>query len=73
MLREENFAVRLSKNVSLNVKKAGKTFSCPFLFIYPLFKKRTTSLGENSCKRNYFLDGKHSMGNFDTPDLHRFL
>ena len=54
------------------MKGAGKTFNCPWLFIYPLFKKRTVPLGENSCKGNYFVDGKQSMGNFDTPDLHRF-
>ena len=30
------------------------------------FKKRTLPLGENSYKHNYFLDGKQSIGNFDT-------
>ena len=35
-------------------------------------KKRTVPLGKNSCKRNYFLEGKQSKGNFDTPDLQRF-
>ena len=42
------------------MKRAGYTFIFPWLFIYPLFKKRTVPLGENSCKRNYFIDGKHS-------------
>ena len=32
------------------MKRAGKTFSCPWLFIYPLFTKRTVPLGENSYK-----------------------
>ena len=54
------------------MKRAGKTFSCPRLFIYLLFKKRTGPLGENSWKRNYFINGKHSMGKFDSPGLHRF-
>ena len=52
------------------MKRAGKTFNCPWLFIYPLVKKRTVPQGENSCKRNCFIDGKQSLGNFDTPDLH---
>ena len=56
----------------LNMKKAGKTFTCPWLFIYLLFQKRTVPLGENSSKGNYLIDGKHSMGNFDSPGLHRF-
>ena len=54
------------------MRRADKTFSCPWLFIYPLFKKRAVPLGENSYERNYFLDAKQNMGNFDTPDLHRF-
>ena len=54
------------------MKRAGKTVSCPWLFIYPLIKKRTVSLGENRGKRNFFIDGKHSKGNFVTLDLHRF-
>ena len=29
-------------------------------------------MGENSCKRNYFIDVKHSMENLNTTDLHRF-
>ena len=37
------------------MKTAGKTFSCPLLFIYPLFQKKTVPLGENAYKRNYFL------------------
>ena len=52
--------------------RAVNIFSCPLLFIYPLFEKRAVPLGENSCKRNYFIDGKHGMGNFDTPYLQRF-
>ena len=71
MFQEENFAVRLSKDVSKNMKRAGKAFSCPWLLIYPLFKKRTVPLGENSRKPNYF-DGKHGMGNLDIPYLRRF-
>ena len=67
MLQEENFVVCLSKDVSKNMKRAGNTFRCPLLFIYPPFKKRAVPLGENSCKRNYFIDGKHGMGNFDIP------
>ena len=51
------------------MRRAGKTFSCPWSFIYPLFKKRTVPLGENPYN---FLGGKQSMGNFDNPDLHRF-
>ena len=27
---------------------------------------------ENSFKHNYLIDGKHSMYNFNTTDLHRF-
>ena len=53
------------------MKRAGKTLSFPWLFIYRLFN-RTVPLWENSCKRNYFIDGKQTMGNFDTPDLQRF-
>ena len=52
------------------MRRADKTFSCPWLFIYPIFKKGTVQLVENSNKCNYFLDGKRSMGNFDNPDLH---
>ena len=29
-------------------------------------------MGENSCKRTYFIDVKHSMEKFDITDLHRF-
>ena len=54
------------------MKTAGKTFSCPWFFTYPLLKKRTVPLEENSGKRKFFIDGKHSVGNFNTPDLHRF-
>ena len=54
------------------MKRAGKKFSYLWLFIYKLFKKRTVPLRENSHKRNYFLDGKQSIGNFDTQDLQRF-
>ena len=54
------------------MKGAGKIFSCPRLFTYPLFRKRNAPPGENSGKRNYFIDGKHSMGNFNTTDLRRF-
>ena len=35
-------------------------------------KKKTVPMGENSCMCNYFPDGKHGMGNFNIPDLHRF-
>ena len=55
------------------MKKARKTFSCPQLFIHQLFNKRTVQLGETSCKRDYFIDDEHSVGNFDTSNLHRFL
>ena len=50
------------------MKRAGKTFSFPWLFIYPLFDKRTVPLRENSRKGNYFIDGKHS-GQILTPHL----
>ena len=53
-------------------KREGKIFSCPWLFIYLLFKERALPLGENSCKPYYSIHGKHSMGDFDTPGLHRF-
>ena len=46
MFQEENFAVFLSKDVSQNMKRNGKTFSCPWFFIYPLFKKRAKPQGE---------------------------
>ena len=36
---------------------------------YVLFNKITAPLGENSCKRNHFFHGKHSMGNFDTTKI----
>ena len=29
-------------------------------------------MGESSCKRNYFIDDKHSMENFITTGLHKF-
>ena len=29
-------------------------------------------MGEKSCKRNYFIDGKHGMNNFNTTGLCRF-
>ena len=45
----------------------------PWLFYYPMFQKRTAQPGENSCKHIYFIDGKHCMGNFHTPSVHRFL
>ena len=48
------------------MKRTGKTFSCSWLLIHGLFNKRTVPLGENSCKRNYCIDGKHSVENFDT-------
>ena len=51
---------------------AGKTISCPWLFINLLFNKRTAPMGENSSKRNYFYDGKHRMDNFNTTKLQRF-
>ena len=72
MFQENNSVVGLSKDVSQNMNKAGNTFSCHFLFIYPLFEKRAAALGKNSCKRNYFINGKHGMGNFGTPYLQRF-
>ena len=43
------------------MKRADETFSCLRLLIPRLFNKITVPLGENSCKRNYFIDGKHSM------------
>ena len=72
MFQEENFAERLSKDVSYNVNRAGKTFSCPWSLNHWLSKKRTVSMGENSCKFNYFVDGKNSTKNSNTPDLHIF-
>ena len=51
------------------MKKAGKAFSCAWLFIHLLFNKRTVPLGENSSKRDYCIDGKHIMVNFDTTEL----
>ena len=54
------------------MERAGRAFSCPLLFIRLLFNKRTVPLGENSSKGNYFTDGKHSMDNFKTTELHGF-
>ena len=54
------------------MKRTGKAFSCPWLFIHLLFNKRTVPLGENSSKCNYFIDGKHSMVNFNTVELNKF-
>ena len=48
MFQEETFAVRLSKDVSYNMKTADKTFSCPWLFINPLVKKRIAPLGKKT-------------------------
>ena len=67
----KNLLCVYQKIVSQNMRRAGKTFSCALLFIYPLFKKRTVPLGENSYKHNYFLDGKQEKGRFDIPDLYR--
>ena len=56
----------------LKMRRQLVTFTCPWLLIYSLFKKQTVPLGENledSGKRNFFIDGKHSMGNVDSPDL----
>ena len=69
----KNLLYICQKIVSYTKKRTGKTFSCHWLFIYSLLKKRTVPLGKNSCKHNYFLDGKQSMENFDTLDLHRFV
>ena len=55
------------------MKTAGKAFSCLWLFIHLSFNKRAYPLGENLSKRNYFLDGKHSMDNFNTTELHRLF
>ena len=52
------------------MKRAGKAFSCPWLFTHLLLNKRTVPFGENSSKRIYFIDGKHSMDNSDTTELH---
>ena len=40
--------------------------------ILSLFNERTLPVGENSCKRSYFIDGTHtgSMENFNILDLH---
>ena len=38
-----------------NMKRAGKAFSCPQLYIRLLIDKITVPLGENSSKRNYLL------------------
>ena len=54
------------------MKRAGKSFSCLWLLIHWLLNKTTVALGENSWKRNYFIDGKHGMENFNTTDLRRF-
>ena len=54
------------------MKRAGKTFSCPWLLIHWLFNKRTIPIRENSCKLNCFIDGKYSMENFNITDLRRF-
>ena len=37
-----------------------------------IFKTKELVMEENSCKRNYFIDGKHCMENFNTTDLQRF-
>ena len=55
------------------MKRAGKTFSCLWLFIHLLFNKGTVPPREHSLKLNYFINGKHSMDNLYATDLHRFL
>ena len=40
-------------------------------FTYYLTKE-LYPLGENLSKRNYFIDVKYGMDNFNTTDLHRF-
>ena len=43
------------------------------MVVYSLIiNRRTVALGENSSKGNYFIDGKHSMDNFITTELHKF-
>ena len=37
-----------------------------------IINKRTVPLGENSTKRNYVIDGKYGMVNFNNTELHRF-
>ena len=54
------------------MKKADKAFSCVWLFVDLLFSKRTLPLGEISSKRKHCIDGKYSMDNFNTTQLHRF-
>ena len=66
-----NFCQCPSKDV-FRYMRAGKAFSCQWLFIPFFFIKRTLPLGENSSKCNYFIDGKHSIDNFNTTELQRF-
>ena len=56
------------------MKRGGikHSVNCPWFLILSLFNKITAPLGENSCMRNYFIDGKHGMEEFNSPDLHKF-
>ena len=52
-------------------ERAGKIIQFSMLVDPLIFNKRIVSSGENSCKRNYFLDGKQNVENFNTTDLHK--
>ena len=54
------------------MKRASKAFSCPLQLSHLLFNKRSLSSGENLSKRNYFIEDKYGVENFDTTELHRF-
>ena len=54
------------------MKTSGKTFSCPWLLIHRLFNKKLYHW-ETDAMRNYVIDVKHCMENFDTTDLHTLL
>ena len=58
-----NFDIKFARRA----RDMVKAISCPWLFIHLLFNKRTVPLGENSSKRNYFIDGKHIVWTIIIP------
>ena len=65
MFHEENYDVHLSKDVSYNMKRAGKTsvvLGC--LFIHYL-SKELCHWEKTHARVVTFIDGKHSIRNFD--------
>ena len=63
----EKFFLNVHKKMFLNIW----TELVKQLLIHVLFNKRTVPLGGHSSKHSYFINGKHSMDNFNTTDLHR--